>query len=59
MTSAQIQFMRRVANTHSKITKQVLSERKINPAAMKIRDAEINGYNMFGEWTETDWHIYL
>jgi hypothetical protein len=57
MTSAQIQFMRRVENTHSKITKPVLSELKINPAAMKIQNAEINGYNMFGEWTETDWHI--
>jgi len=57
MTSAQIQLMRRVANTHSKITKPVISELKINPAAMKIQNAEINGYNMFGELTETDWYI--
>jgi len=40
--------MRRVANTHRKITKPILSELKINPAAMKIQNAEINGYNMFG-----------
>jgi len=46
--------MRRVANTHSKITKPILSEFKINPAAMKIQNAEINGYNVLGEWTETD-----
>jgi hypothetical protein len=26
---------------------------------MKIQNAEINGYIMFGEWTETDWHIWL
>ena len=57
MTSAQIQFMTRVENTHSKITKPVLSELKINPVAMNIQNAEINGHNMFGECTETDWHI--
>jgi hypothetical protein len=50
MTSAQIQFMRRVANTHSKITKPILPEFKINPAAIKIQNAEINEYSVFGEW---------
>jgi hypothetical protein len=26
---------------------------------MKIQIEEINGYNIFGEWTETVWHVQL
>jgi hypothetical protein len=35
------------------------SEIKINPVLKKIRITEINGYNMFGEWTEAGCHISL
>jgi hypothetical protein len=30
---------------------------KLTQLKRKLNDAEINGYSMFGEWTETDRHI--
>jgi len=32
-----------------------ISELKINSGVQKIQNY-VNGYNMFGEWTETDCH---
>jgi len=39
-----------------KTNENILSELKINPAVKEI--TENNGYNMFGEWTETYNHNY-
>ena len=30
----------------------ILSKLKTNPAERKFRITELNGYNLFGEWTE-------
>ena len=40
----------------NKTNEDILSELKINPVVNKIQITVINWYNMFDEWTETDWH---
>jgi hypothetical protein len=32
-----------------------LSKINTNPVERMFKITEINGYNIFGEWTETDW----
>ena len=43
----------------NKTNEDILSELKINPVVNKIQITVINWYNMFDEWTETDWHTQL
>jgi len=56
-----MKFVRK-QNTHGKITKtseDILSELGINAVVNKIQNYGnkwVNGYNMFGNWTETDYH---
>jgi tRNA(Ile2) C34 agmatinyltransferase TiaS len=55
MAAAEMIFMRRMAKytwQNYKTNEGIQSELKINPAVKKITD--VNGYKMFGEWTETD-----
>jgi hypothetical protein len=46
--------MTQYARQDYKTDEDILSELKINPVVKKIKITEINGYNMFGECTETD-----
>jgi hypothetical protein len=54
MTSVEMKFMRRKAKYtwQDYKTMKIFSELKINPVVKKIKITEMNGYNMFGEWTE-------
>jgi len=40
-----------------KTNEDILSEPKINPGIKKIKITETNGYNMYGEWTETGYTL--
>jgi len=56
-------FMRRMAKyAHQdyKTNEDIISELKINPVVKKkYKITEVNGYSIFGEWTEADCHTQL
>jgi hypothetical protein len=56
--SAEIKFIIRMAKytwQDYKTNEDIIPELKINPVVKKkYKTTEINGYNMFGEWTETN-----
>jgi len=57
ITSAGMKFIIRVAKytwQGYKTNEDIISELKINPVVKKYKITEVNGYNMLGEWTETD-----
>jgi hypothetical protein len=59
ITSVEMKFVRRTARytwKGYKYNKGILSELKINPVVKQIQITAINGYSVFGEWTEVDWH---
>jgi hypothetical protein len=45
--------MTKYARQDYKTTEDIITEIKINPAVKKYKITELNGYNVFGEWTET------
>jgi hypothetical protein len=56
--SAEIKFMRMAKYMWKdyKTNVDILSELKMNPVLRKFKITEINGCNMYGEWTDTDCH---
>jgi hypothetical protein len=57
--SAGLKFMRRMTNTHGKFTERMkifYENLKLSQLYRKYKITEISGYNMFDEWTETDYH---
>jgi len=56
--SAEIKFFRTAKYAwQDYITKEdYLSKITTKPVEIKLKITEINGYNIFGEWTETECH---
>jgi hypothetical protein len=55
--STEMKFVRRrekYTRQDYKTGEDILSEFKVIPVVNKIKITEINNYDMFGEWTETD-----